>query len=137
MDATARLIAIIALTSFATERLLACASFLFRLEKLRSQPDGAAERAEMRQHLLLFTLGGAIALAVVVLAGVRILRLVNPSAPPALDLGLTWLVIFAGADRVRALLQVPEKSANKSEGDSRVRIEIDRDGTVHYPRAAS
>ena len=138
MDATTRLVAIIILTSFATERIVAAADYLLGL----IGPDAAQRRREAPRKLLLIALGGFITAAVVVLANIRILQLVTPNAPPLLDLVLTWLVVFAGADLVRTLLQggggsgASEKSPEPVKAPI-VRIQIDRDGAVRELSGAS
>jgi len=137
MDATTRLVAIIILTSFATERIVAAADYLLSL----LGPDGAGRRREAPRKLLLIALGGFITAAVVELANIRILPLVTPDPPPLLDLLLTWLVVFAGADLVRTLLQGGGGSGASASPEPAkapiVRIQIDRDGAVRELSGAS
>jgi len=137
MDATTRLVAIIILTSFATERIVAAADYLLGL----LGPEGAQRRREAPRKLLLIALGGFITAAVVVFANIRILPLVTANPPAGLDLVLTWLVVFAGADLVRTLLQGgggSEASAKPEPSKApAVRIQIDRDGTVRELSGAS
>ena len=134
MDATAKLIAIILLASFATERIVAAAGYLFEFFRTQSTLT-ADERRKARLRLVLLILGAAITYAVVRLSGIRILRVLLPEAPPdTLDFWLTWLVVYAGADRVRDFLQGGEETKpDGAPGHDKapiVRIQIDRDGAV-------
>ena len=135
MDATARLVAIIILTSFATERVLASAGYLLDL----ADPTQRELRLRARRKLFLFTLGAIITATVVQLADIRILRLVTPNVSNLLDFLVTWLVVFAGADQVRTLLQGEGGGGGSAQAGKRsaaVRVEIDRDGNVLPPQPA-
>jgi len=134
MDATARLVAIIVLTSFATERVLASADYLLDL----SDPNQTELRQRAPRKFFLFALGAIITAAVVQFADIRILRLVTPDVSGLLDFFVTWLVVFAGADQVRTLLQsdgASGGSAPTAKKSAAVTVEIDRDGRVLPPRA--
>ena len=134
MDTTARLVAIIILTSFATERVLASAGYLLDL----ADPNQKELRLRAPRKFFLFALGAIITAAVVQLADIRILRLVTPNVSSLLDFFVTWLVVFAGADQVRTLLQGDGAGGGSAKAEKRsaaVTVEIDRDGKVLPPRA--
>ena len=99
MDDTARLIAFILHASFAIERIGATARYFLDVwEPTRDK------RAKRRRQVLLFALAGAVALAIVDYGDIRIVRFLQPVRPP-IDYWLSWLVVVAGADRVRDFLQ--------------------------------
>jgi len=130
MDATTRLVAIIVLTSFATERILASIKYLLDLR------DPTKDlRKDAPRTFLLFAIGAAITIAVVLLADIRVLRLVTPTVSDVVDFFVTWLIVFAGADLIRELLKggetAPAPEAGKKKGP--VTILIDHDGNVHLP----
>lgn len=132
MDATAKLLAIVALAAFVTERILAAANTIINAERLYRVRRGAAVRLRDRERrkAVLMVLAGAIAVVVVDRADLRILRLLQIGDVHALvDFWLTWLVVFAGADRVHTLLQGGGSSgasagAEKDETPV-VRVQID------------
>ena len=72
-----------------------------------------------------------IAVVVVDRADLRILRLLDVgNVHPLVDLWLTWLVVFAGADRVHSMLQGGGGSSGASAGPEKdetpvVRVQID------------
>ena len=108
MDATARLLAMIVLASFAIERVLAAVSYLFSADRLRRlrHPRAAKIRARERRKLVMFVLAAVIAWIAVDLTGIRIIRLLDPALDrPRVDFFVTWLVLLAGADRARSLLR--------------------------------
>lgn len=129
MDATARLVAIIVLTSFATERILAAIAYFLDLRN----PEKKNLREKAPRKFFLLALAAVITGVVVERADIRILRLVTPDVSDVLDLLVTWLVVFAGADQIRGLLQVPEaapESKNETPKDAAVVIRIDGDGNI-------
>jgi len=72
---------------------------------------------------------------VVAAIDLRILRVLKMAAPAAIDFCLTWLVLFAGADRVRELLQQEGGSGGGGAAAERTevpafRIEIDNHSEV-------
>ena len=126
MDATARLVAIIVLTSFATERILASINYLLNVADPKSE-----ERKSAKRTFLLFGIGALITGAVVLFADLRVLRLVTPTVSNVLDFFVTWLVVFAGADLIRGLLQGGEGAhAPDAEKKAVMTFLIDRDGNV-------
>lgn len=101
MQDTAQLIAVILLAAFALERIDAAAKFL-----LDPAPAADDARSQKRRKILLFSLAGAVALAFVDFGNIRIVEQLQPqNAPKLLDYWLTWLVVVAGADRVKDFLQ--------------------------------
>jgi len=111
MDDTARLIAFILLASFAIERIAASAKYFLD----GWEPTRDKRRKRLRQ-VLLFALGGAVALAIVDFGNIRIVRYLQPVHPPQLlDYWLTWLVVVAGADRARTFLQKQGGAAEAAE----------------------
>ncbi len=106
MDDTAKLIVIVLIGSFAIERITASVNYIVDTVRLLRLHDPEAEdlRAKQLVKFLLLVVAGGIALGVVAAVDLRILRVLKMSAPPAVDFWLTWLVLFAGADRVRAFL---------------------------------
>jgi hypothetical protein len=141
MDATAKLVAIVALVAFATERIRTGASYLIEAEERirRIQRDADDERvAHDRRRILLVALGAAIALVAVDLIDLRVLRLMQSiprfSFLDRVDYWLTWLVIFAGADRIRELLQ---GAAPAKKDVPTVRVKVDNEGKVSELKQAS
>ena len=61
-------------------------------------------RAERRLELYLTLIAGVLALAAVAAIDLRILHVLKFQASPIVDLCLSWLVLFAGADRIRDFL---------------------------------
>lgn len=97
MQDTAQLIAIILLAAFGVERIGAGAAFL-----LEPAPAAGDVKGQRRRKLLLSALAGALTLLVVDYGHIRIVERLQPVHPvPILDYWLTWLVVFAGADRVK------------------------------------
>ncbi|MDP9191880.1 MAG: hypothetical protein M3P06_09290 [Acidobacteriota bacterium] len=134
MDATAKLVAIIALAAFATERILAAANSIINAERLYRVRRGAAEslRAKERRKGVLLALGAAIAVVVVDRADLRILRLLDVGdIHPLVDFWLTWLVVFAGADKVQGILKsgpAPAKAVSPERQETPVvRVVVDGD----------
>ena len=107
MDATAKFVAVVAVAAFATERILAAVSYVMNSLRLRSiNPERAARlRKRQRRRLILLAIAAAIALLVVDRAKLGVLRVLQVDNPgPYVDFWLTWLIVFAGADRVRSIV---------------------------------
>ena len=106
MDATAQLVVVVLLASFAIERILASASYVLDTAPLyRAGADAQARKVELRK-LFLLAIAGGIAALVVYFTDIRVIKLFEPeNAPRILDFWLTWLVLVAGADRIRDLLK--------------------------------
>jgi hypothetical protein len=124
------------LTSFAIERILACIGYLIDFVHGQRDPAAVEERSKARLKLFLLVLGAVLTFCAIRLTGIRILHVLQPDAAPAtLDFWLTWLVVYAGADRVRQFfrsggVEEAKPAAAKEEEVPIVRIQIDRDGTV-------
>jgi hypothetical protein len=128
MDATAKLVAIIAVAAFATERILAAVNYLMnavRLSRLRS--GGAVRlRARERRKLVLFGIAALIAYAVVDRANLRLLGVLQvANVPPLVDFWLTWLVVLAGADRVHSMLGGGSDASQNSSETPVIRVQVD------------
>jgi uncharacterized membrane protein YgcG len=145
MDSAARLVTIILLASFATERLLACIGWFLDAGLLDEMDEDARRRARAarKRQLVLLTIGGAIALAVVALTGIRVLAQLGVTTTASLlDFVLTWLVLFAGADLIRNLLSGGSGGGGASSGGDgsetpSIRIVVDRDGRIDTISRAS
>jgi len=107
MDESAKLLAIVAVAAFTTERILAAVNYLmnaFRLSRIRSGL-GVQLRKRERRQLLLTAIAAVIGYFVVDRANIRLLRVLQVGNVPAfVDFWLTWLVVVAGADRVHSML---------------------------------
>ena len=117
MDDTAKLVAIVLLASFAIERITATIGYMLdslRLQRLTDE-DAAKLREERQRKLLLMIIAGLLAFGVVLVVDLRILGALTFKAPALVDLFLTWLVLFAGADRIRDFLSQGSESGEKSE----------------------
>ena len=108
MDTSAKLLIIVALAAFVTERALAAADYVLntvryiRLHRVTS----LKVRAKAVRRLVLTALAGAIAFVVVHYAHVRLLETLKiGNVHPVADFLVSWLAVGAGADRVRSLLK--------------------------------
>jgi hypothetical protein len=140
MDASAKLLAIVAIAAFVTERVLAGAAYLMdtvRYLRLR-RGAGVRIRARAQRKLVLLALAGAIAYVVVDRADLRILRLLDVgSVHPLADFWLTWLAVFAGADRVRDMMSGKVSAAPRSAETPVLFVKVN-DGKLHeLPRTAA
>ena len=88
MDDTARLLVTVLLAAFVIERVVAGVGFLFEKPKDQAKIWRFAGTAIL----------GAIA---VWLADIRLLTRLNNNVSPWIDYPLSWLVLVAGADRIR------------------------------------
>lgn len=107
MDASAKLLAIVAIAAFVTERVLAGATYVMDTVRYLRMRRGAPLRirAKAQRRLVLLALAAIIAYVVVDRADLRILRLLDVGkVHPLADFWLTWLAVFAGADRVRDMM---------------------------------
>jgi hypothetical protein len=122
MEKTTFLAAYVLIASFAIERLLVAAKFFLDGWPPKEDDKDAARR----RKLLTFALAGALAVAVVDRGDLRILRTLGGDAKPIwwLDYWLTWLVVVAGADRIREFLGGPPKAQSK-EAVPPVKIVLD------------
>lgn len=132
MDDTAKLVAIVALAAFATERILASVNYLMNAARLSRVRSGSAIklRTRERRKLVLTILGGVIAAVIVDQADLRILRVLKlGDVHPLVDVALTWLIVFAGADKVHGLVSAESGGGGSKEEAPVVRVQID-DGEV-------
>ena len=114
--------------AFAIERIIAAASFL-----LGPLPASDNVRASQRRGILLFGLAAAVALAIVNGSSeVRLLKHLQPGGHGAAsdyDYWLTWLVLVAGSDQVRSVVQwiggTVSAAKEVKEKVSPIRIEVD------------
>jgi len=91
MDDTARLIVTILLAAFVIERISAVINFLL------TTPRGP-ERTKKIYNFLIVAALGAVA---VWLAHIRVLTRLNNQISPWIDYPMSWLILVAGADRIR------------------------------------
>jgi hypothetical protein len=134
MDDTARLIVTVLLAAFVIERIGAAVGFL-----TANPPD--PDRKRKIYSFLFVALLGALAVG---LAHIRVLARLNTTVSPWVDYPLSWLILVAGADRIRDFVgagggggAAAPKAPAKSELPP-IQINItDRDGqtTVHEVKA--
>jgi uncharacterized membrane protein YgcG len=131
MDATAKLLAIIAVAAFATERVLAGVSYVMNAMRFSRVRSGSAVqlRSRERRKLVLAMIAAVIAYVVVDRANLRLLQVMQiDDVQPLVDRWLTWLVVFAGADRVHSLLGSSSGGGSASSDRSEtpvVRVQVD------------
>ena len=107
MDETGRLVVVILLASLAIERVVAVVDFFMT----RGDPE------YKRRKIVLVGVAALIGLAVVYLAGIRILAAVKFASPnPWVDFLLTWLILVGGADKLGQLLGSGQSSSSSSSG---------------------
>lgn len=127
MDATAKFVAIVAIAAFVTERIVATLDYLINAVRLSRSQSGIVVRMRRRERrkLVMFAIAALIAFAVVDRANLRLLRVLQVDKIHALaDFWLTWLVVVAGADRVRSMLGGGSAPAKPSDTPIvRVRVE--------------
>jgi hypothetical protein len=108
MEESAKLLVIVALAAFVTERGLALAAYVIDTVRYIRLRRGASlkVRAKAVRGLLLTSLAAGIAFVVVQQANVRLLEVLKvEGVHPFADFLVSWLVVGAGADRVRSLLK--------------------------------
>jgi len=94
MDDTARLLVTVLLAAFVIERIVAAVAFFRETPK---SPDRGGK-------LQLFAVAAVLSALAVWLAHIRILQRLNTEVSPWIDYPLSWLVLVAGADRIRDFL---------------------------------
>ncbi len=109
--------ALMVLLAFAVERVTTGVLFLLNWSEgwrrfLSGKPTIAQKVSEQQRYkLAYFILAGILAMLVVLTSPkMLVLSALDTNAPPLLDIGLTWLILVAGADRIGALL--PDKSGD-------------------------
>jgi hypothetical protein len=108
MEESAKLLVIVALAAFVTERGLALAAYVIDTVRYIRLRRGASlkVRAKAVRGLVLTSLAAGIAFVVVQQAHVRLLEVLKvEGVHPFADFLVSWLVVGAGADRVRSLLK--------------------------------
>jgi hypothetical protein len=133
VDATAKLLAIVALAAFATERILAAVSYVLNAVRMSRVRSGLTLhlRTRERRKLVLFMIAALIGFIVVDRTQIRLLHVlqIDQGVHPLIDLWLTWLVVVAGADRLRAMLGNPGKpSAAPSDRPETPVVRVQMDG---------
>ena len=141
MDDTAKLVAIVLLASFAIERIVAAVSYVLetaRLYKL-DEEHTAKIRAKQKRKLALLSLAALLAAAVVGVADLRILKTLNLGQTPLqFDYAISWLILFAGADRIRDFLQGAGGGGESEQSEvPAFRIRIDDGGEFREINRAS
>ena len=117
------LTALLVLTAFAVERVSSGLIFLLSFWGPwdRAFPDPrtiadakASVAAERRGKFVYFLFAGALVLWIIGLnPELRILQAIGKPAPDYLDIGLSWLVVVAGSDRIGDL--VPSRGGGEVE----------------------
>lgn len=118
MENSAKLIVIVALAAFVTERALAAAAYVIDTVRYIRLHRGASMKVRARavRRFVLVALAGVIAWVVVWQANVRLLSVLKvEGVHPLADFIVSWLAVGAGADRVRALLK-GESSPGSASG---------------------
>lgn len=141
MDDIAKLIAIVALISFAIDRIAAGTGYLIDAARFRNVEGKRAERLRRQgiRRTLLVALSGAICANIVIFSQIRVAASISPSFVwEPIDALLTWVVLFAGADRLRDItswLRSGSSSADRKETPA-VRLAIENDGQIRaLPKA--
>jgi hypothetical protein len=146
MDAIGKVIGFVILMTFAVDCVVSAARSLLVAERIqnlrrthRRPRSGDKLRARVRQNVLLGILSGALCLVVVNVTDLRIGRALNTGTiTPLADAAVTWIILIAGADRFRQLLQRMEGavSAPEKRETPAVRLAIENDGNVRaMPKA--
>lgn len=131
MDNIAKLLAIIALASFGIDRINAGASYLLNAERLGKLEGRLAERLRDRgrRKVLLLALSAAICAALVSFSDIRLAGSISPSlVREPVDVLLTWVLLFAGADRLKDILQgIKGGTAAPKRIEPAVVVKVDND----------
>jgi hypothetical protein len=123
--------ALMVLAAFAVERVTNGLLFLLSLSpKWRGLLAGnsKSDESEKRSKLVYFAFAGAFVLIVLMVTPeIRILNVLNIESSDLIDIGLTWLLMVAGSDRIGELVKggssgTPEKSTSPIEIKGSVRL---------------
>ena len=124
--------ATIAVAAFATERILAAVNYVLNAVRLSGVRSGSAVRLRKRERrkFVLFLLAALIGYIIVDRANLRLLHVMQiDKVHPLVDFWMTWLVVVAGADRVRSMLGGGDSGGGgvaEERGDTPVvRIQVD------------
>ena len=109
MDDTARLVVTVLIAAFVIERVSAAVMFF-------TNPPPEPEKRKTWLHFLIAAILGAVA---VWLADIRILARLHAKVAPLFDYALSWLVLVAGADRIREFV-----GAGSGGGDAPAKKEL-------------
>jgi len=121
--------ALMVLVAFAIERVTTSVLFILALPQrwrkvLRIDAEAEVKRdeAERRYKLYYYSLASVLALFVLMLSpGMRVLQALEVEAPSILDIGLTCLILVAGADRIGSFFE--SKGAHVEEAPKPFQIE--------------
>jgi hypothetical protein len=100
--------ALMVLAAFAVERVTNGLLFLLaQSPKWRAMLAGSEPgNAENRSKLIYFTIAGVLVLVVLIMTPeIRVLNVLNIESSDLVDIGLTWLVMVAGSDRIGELVK--------------------------------
>ena len=146
MDAIGKMIGFVILMTFAVDCVVSGARAQLVAERIRNLRDkrhrfraGDKLRAKARQNALLGALTCVLCLAVVNYTDLRVAKALNTGTiTPFVDVVLTWVILVAGADRFRQLVERLQGAASAPERRETpaVRLAIDNDAQVHaLPKA--
>ena len=113
MDDTARLVATILLAAFVIER--AGAAFAFFADK---------KLPEWNLKIARFTIAGILGAIAVWFAHIRVLAQLHNNVSPWIDYPLSWLIVVAGADRIRDFLGGGEGAGADGGGGAAAKSEV-------------
>jgi len=117
MDKTAQLVAGVLIVSFVIERITATVAFF--LEK---------PTEDRWKKILLVTVTGVLAAVAVRATGIRVLANgMQITTHPRVDDVLTWLVLTAGADRIREFIVPAQKPAADAKTDAVTAVYVEND----------
>lgn len=106
-------IAMIAIASFAIDRIVTGTLFVLSFAMTSLDPDAIGDparhrRAERIQRLLYVVLAGLLGILVIASYGnVRVLAALGIETDPLLDIVLTGIILVGGADRIAGVLKAP------------------------------
>lgn len=121
--------ALMVLVAFAIERVTTGVLFMMSFRPgwkklLLADSEAKPGEAERRYKVYYFTLASALALAVLVFSpGMRVLQALDVQAPWILNVGLTCLIIVAGADRIGEFLESKGAAGGLEKTPKPVQIE--------------
>ena len=146
MDAIGKMIGFVILLTFAVDCVVSGARSLLageRIRRLRQKGHRLRRddklRVQARQNALLAALTGVLCLAAVSYTDLRVAKTLNiGTVTPAFDVLLTWVILLAGADRLRQLVHRIQgaTSAPQRRETPAVRLAFENDGNVRaLPKA--
>ena|SRR6185436_7360667 len=145
MDAIGRLAGFVVLLTFTIDCAVSAARSLLTAERIRGLRGKRARarwgeklRAESRQKTILSVLAATLCLAAVNFTGIRVAATLNAgSVTPQADAILTWIILYAGAERFRELIErIKGDDAPVRKEVPAVRLAFDNEGQVRaLPKA--